>query len=105
MKPTMLIPIFFSIFYLLACFGVATAAKNKKVGSQKTFHIAVLLTPLIALFVVVFSSKKQMTELQVSHCKRCGFEYSEKLFSCPACAKEGLSKFVKESIKREVSLK
>jgi len=102
----MLIPILCSVFYLLACFVVAFAAKNKNIGSQRTFHIAVLLTPLVALFVVVLSSKKTIPVLQLFHCKRCGFEYSEKHATCPACAKEGINIFVNESImKRVVSLK
>ena len=101
----MLIPILFSVSYLLACFGVASLAKNKKVGPQRTFHIAVLLTPLVALFVVVLSSKKTIPVLQLFHCKRCGFEYSEKHATCPACAKEGINIFVNESSKREVFVK
>ena len=101
----MLIPILFSVFYLLACFGVATAAENKKVGSQNTFYIAVLLTPMVALVVVAFSSKNQIRELQLSQCKRCGSEYPVKHISCPTCAKEGLTSFVNEPIIREVFLK
>ena len=101
----MLIPILFSVFYLLACFGVATAAQNKKVDPQKTFHIAVLLTPVVALFVVALSSKKQISQLHLSHCNRCGFEYSERQGTCPACEKEGITIFAKKPIKHEVSLK
>jgi hypothetical protein len=101
----MLIPILFSVSYLLACFGVASLAKNKKVGPQRTFHIAVLLTPLIAYFVVIFSQKKEVVKLQLFHCKRCGFEYSDQHITCPACAKEGINVFVNESVKRTVSLK
>ena len=101
----MLIPILFSVFYLLACFGVATAAQNKKVGPQKTFHIAVLLTPVVALFVVALSQKKQISQLRLSHCNCCEFEYSDRQISCPACAKEGMTIFVKKHIKHEVSLK
>lgn len=101
----MLIPILFSAFYILACFGVASAAENKKVGSQRTFHIAVLLTPLVALFIVVLSSKKQMHELQLYRCKQCGFEYHTKYASCPAGKKEKLNIIVKESIIFKVSLK
>jgi hypothetical protein len=101
----MLIPILFSVSYLMACFGVASMAQNKKVGSQRTFHIAVLLTPMIALFVVVFSQKKEIAKLHLFQCKRCGFEYSDKYTTCPACAKEGINVFVNESVKRTISLK
>ena len=101
----MIIPIFCSVLYLLTCFVVASAAKNKKVGSQRTFHIAVLLTPLVAFFVVFLSSKKQNQELHLFRCKRCGFEYNENRTTCQACAKEGLNIFVNKSIKREISLK
>jgi len=101
----MLIPILFSVSYLLACFWVASIAGNKKVGAQRTFHIAVLFTPLVAYFVVVFSQKKQAVKLQLFHCRRCGFEYSDKHVTCPACAKEGINVFVNETVKRTVSLK
>ena len=101
----MLIPILISVSYLLACFGVASAAENKKVTAQRTFHIAVLFTPLVALLVVVFSPKRQAVKLKLFHCKRCGFEFSERHATCPACAKEGINIFVNETVKRTVSLK
>jgi predicted Zn-ribbon and HTH transcriptional regulator len=101
----MLIPILIAVSYLLACFGVASAAENKKVTAQTTFHIAVIFTPLIALLVVVFSPKKQAVKLKLFHCKRCGFEFSERHATCPACAKEGINIFVNEKIKQTVSLK
>jgi len=101
----MLIPILFSVTYLLACFGVASIAVNKKIGAQSTFHIAVLFTPLMAYFVVVFSQKKQAVKIKLFHCRRCGFEYSDKHVTCPACAKEGINVFVNEAVKRTVSLK
>ena len=101
----MLIPILIAVSYLLACFGVASAAENKKVTAQTTFHIAVIFTPLIAILVVVFSPKKQAVKLKLFHCKRCGFEFSERHTTCPACAKEGINIFVNETIKRTVSLK
>ena len=101
----MLIPILFSITYLLGCFGVASTAVNKKIGAQRTFHIAVLFTPLIAYLVVVLSRKKETVKLQLFHCRRCGFEYSDKHVTCPACAKEGINVFVNETVKRTVSLK
>ena len=101
----MLIPMLCSIFYLLTCFIVASAAKNKNVGSQRTFHIAVLLTPLVAFIVVVLSSKKTIHELKFLPCRCCGFEYNEKDTTCPACTKEGVNIFVNESIKQVVSLK
>ncbi len=101
----MLIPILIAVSYLLACFGVASAAENKKVTAQTTFHIAVLFTPLVALLVVVFSPKKQAVKLKFYHCKRCGFEFSERHATCPACAKEGVNIFVNETMKQKVSLK
>ena len=101
----MFIPILFAVSYLLACFGVASIAGNKKIGAQRTFHIAVLFTPLVAYLVVVFSQKKQVVKVQLFHCKRCGFEYSEKHVTCPACAKEGINVFVNEPLKRTASLK
>jgi hypothetical protein len=101
----MLIPVLFAILYLLACFGIASFAVNKKVGSQRTFHIAVLFTPLIAYLVVALSPKKEVVKLQLFKCKRCGFEYTDKHITCPACAKEGINVFVNESVKRAVSLK
>ena len=101
----MLLPMLFSVTYLLGCFGVASIAQNKKIGAQSTFHIAVLFTPLIAYLVVVFSPKKLAVKLQLFHCRRCGFEYSDKHVTCPACAKEGINVFVNETVKRTVSLK
>ncbi len=101
----MIIPMFFAVVYLLSCFWVATAAKHRKVGSQRTFHIAVLFTPLVALAVVLLSAKKLETHLQLYRCKRCGYEYSDKYSSCPACAKEGLHVFVNETINQEVILR
>ena len=101
----MLIPILFSVTYLLGCFGVASLAVNKTISAQSAFHIAVLFTPLIAYMVVTFSQKKVAVKLQLFHCRRCGFEYSDKHVTCPACAKEGINVFVNETIKRTVSLK
>jgi hypothetical protein len=101
----MIIPMLFSVVYLLACFWVAATAKHRKVGSQRAFHIAVLLTPLVAFIVVKSSAKKLETHLQFFRCKRCGYEYSEKHATCPACAKEGLKVYVNESIKPEVLLR
>jgi hypothetical protein len=101
----MIIPMLFAVVYLLSCFGVATAAKHRKVGSQRAFHIAVLFTPLVALVLVLISTKKLETHLQFYRCKRCGYEYSEKYSACPACAKEGLHIFVNETIKTEAALR
>ena len=88
---TMLIPILFSVSYLLACFGVASASENKKVGAQSIFHIAVLFTPLIAVLVVVLSPKKKVVQSQLLNCKKCGLEYPEKHIIYPECAKEGIT--------------
>ena len=101
----MLIPILVSVSYLMACFGVASIAESKRVGAQRIFHVAVLFTPLFAFIIVALSPKKQIVKLQIFHCKRCGFEYTEKHVSCPACAKEGINIFVNETVKRTVSLK
>ena len=75
----MIIPMLFAVVYLLSCFGVATAAKHRKVGSQRAFHIAVLFTPLAALAVVLLSAKKLETHLQFYRCKRCGYEYPKNI--------------------------
>jgi len=102
---TMLIPILFSVLYLLACFGVASMAEKRKIGSQRSFHIAVILTPIVAFFAVVFSPKIPIHKFQLYRCKRCGQEYTDKHATCPTCAKEGLNIFVNDIIKKEVSLK
>ncbi|MDP4289528.1 MAG: hypothetical protein Q8908_00450 [Bacteroidota bacterium] len=101
----MLIPIVFSASYILSCFGVASIAENKKVGAQRTFHIAVLFTPLIALLVVAFSPKTPEVKVKLVKCRRCGYEFPDQYLSCPACAKEGKNILANETSNPKVLIK
>ena len=77
----MIFQMLFAVVYLLSCFGIAILAENKRIGSQRIFHIAVLFTPLIALMFVLLSTKKaEIQHLSVQHmpikCERAHVPYS-----------------------------
>ena len=89
----MILPVLFSVFYLTASFSVALATKNKEIGAQNVFHIAVLFTPLIALIIVVLSPKKKIVQSKMFQSIKFNVDYSDRSIKNLERIKEGIKIF------------
>ena len=69
----------FPIGYIIFALLIAPAGIGRRLGFWKSFGICLLTTPLIGLFIIMNSGRKD-----AKGCKHCGNKYNEVEF-CGVC--------------------
>lgn len=76
----------FAISWIVLCFIVAMAGKNKKIGYWGAFILSILFSPLIGLMIALASGEKPKPPPPVSwKCGSCGFLVLNLAGSCSNC--------------------
>ncbi|MBN3035140.1 MAG: hypothetical protein JW861_06110 [Bacteroidales bacterium] len=82
--------ILFVAFYLFTVATLTKIGSKKEIGGRKAFLISMFLTPVVGLFFVAGSPRKNLLRIVHYKCPRCGLEYTDYHRSCPSCRKEGV---------------
>jgi ribosomal protein L37E len=79
------------IFYLFIAATVAKFGSGREVGGKKTLLVSLAFTPIVGVFYILSSPKKNTLKITHYRCTRCGLEYTDSHRYCPSCHKEGVN--------------